>query len=56
MIALSISETLPWKVVFAPIGALMTGAAIVAVLLRQREIEARLDAHARLGAEVDRTG
>lgn len=33
-----------WRQVFAPVGGLMVGLAVVAVVLRQREIEARLDA------------
>jgi RsiW-degrading membrane proteinase PrsW (M82 family) len=33
-----------WNLVFALVGGLMAGLAVLAVMLRQREIEARLDA------------
>lgn len=43
-IAMSIPGLSLWQQVFAYIGGLMVGLAIVAVMLRQREIDARLDA------------
>ncbi|MGB3543161.1 hypothetical protein [Rubrivirga sp.] len=33
-----------WKMLFASIGGFMIGLAVIAVILRQREIEERLDA------------
>jgi hypothetical protein len=45
---LFIAQSIPglplWRTVFASVGALMLGLAVVAVMLRQRAIEAQLDA------------
>ena len=43
-IALSIPGLPLWQQVFAYVGAFMSGLAVVAVMLRQREIDARLNA------------
>ena len=44
LIVQSIPSLSLWQTVFASAGALMLGLAVVAATLRQREIEARLDA------------
>lgn len=48
----SIPGLSPWRQVFALMGGFMVGLAVVAVALHQREMEARLNALDRDGAEA----